>query len=80
MNRLVSVDITCNRTPKLNGMRHDKMIPHLRPKKSATNPAHRAPKKVPTDRIETIKEIRLESTPGVPSAWTGALGKNSFRQ
>lgn len=50
----------CNATPRLNGIIAEVMIPHLRPSLSATIPAIKAPTNVPTERIETMREISPE--------------------
>lgn len=38
-------------------MRQDKAMPYFRPAISARKPAHRAPKKVPTERMETMSDV-----------------------
>lgn len=46
----------CRMTPRLNTIRQLLMMPHRRPKLSATGAAKRAPKKVPAERIETMRD------------------------
>jgi len=49
------------------------MTVHLRPIQSATSPAMSAPKKVPQDRMETIREVLLSETALWPSPMTASM-------
>ena len=72
MNVVCSVLAVCKMTPRLNGIRAERMSPHLRPTQSAKYPAERAPTKVPIDRTETINDMR-------PASWAGVIS-NCFCQ
>lgn len=50
------VVIVCRITPRLKTIAQELMIPHRRPRLSANGAANRAPKKVPAERIETMRD------------------------
>lgn len=68
MNKGWEVAAVCIITPRLKTIAVDRKMPMRRPKKSATGAAVKAPRKVPRDRIETIKDSSLGSMAGSPSS------------
>jgi hypothetical protein len=56
MNRGCDVETVWRMTPKLKTIPADSIRPMRRPRKSPTGEAVRAPKKVPAERIETMRE------------------------
>jgi hypothetical protein len=56
MNIGRSVEAVCKMRPRLKTSPAEAIRPHLRPIISAIGAARRAPKKVPADKIDTIKE------------------------
>lgn len=54
------------------------MMVHLRPILSETSPAASAPKKVPAERMETIREVLLELIALAPG-WTSSMNSGEAR-
>lgn len=73
------VAIVCRMTPRLKTKAVDKIKPILRPKKSAVGAAVSAPRKVPNDRMETIRDSWPELMPGSPSASVYPVENVSFQ-
>jgi hypothetical protein len=62
-------------TPRLKTTAVDKKMPIRRPKKSATGAAVKAPRKVPRERIETIRDSSPGEMAGSPSSLICPLAK-----
>jgi hypothetical protein len=67
MNNGWLVDAVWRMTPRLKTIAAEAMRPYFRPRISAVGAARRAPRKVPAERIETIRE----SSPAEREVWPG---------
>jgi hypothetical protein len=68
MKRGCSVDAVCRITPKLKTMPAETIRPKRRPRRSPNGAAVSAPKNVPADKMDTIREFCDAGSIGLPSA------------
>lgn len=60
-------------TPRLNTTAVEKINPMRRPRKSATGADVNAPRNVPKDKIDTIRDSSEEETTGVPCSFVSPV-------